>query len=265
MAQTELATQTVTANGVQIAYWESGSGAPVVFVHGNFASKRWFRAQLEAPVEGYRFLALDLPNFGESAPLGRDASLAHYAEAVEGFLATLGIERTALVGHSLGGAVAQRFSVDHPDMVAGMLLIASPPPSGFAAPPGTEEAQRALRASAEQMGQALAATMPTSRPDDYDQIVSDALALPVETYGPHNRALAAMDLTGRIDRVDVPVWIVRGEQDYLITETMARELAQAYPHTRLELWDGVGHSPQIEDPERFGDLLETFLEGVDMT
>lgn len=265
MASTDLKTHTVDAAGTDIAYWESGSGHPVVFVHGNFASKRWFRAQLEAPIERYRFVALDLPNFGESAHLGQEASLEHYAATLAAFLNELGIERAVLVGHSMGGAVTQKFAVDHPDMIAGMLLVASPPPSGFDTPPGTEEAQRALRASAEQMGQALAATMPTSRPDDYDQIVSDALALPVETYGPHNRSLAAMDLTDLTERVETPVWILRGEQDYLITEAMARELAGAYPDTHLELWDGVGHSPQIEDPERFGHLLETFLEGVDMT
>lgn len=265
MAPTELETRFVDVDGTQMAYWDAGKGDgkrhPVVFVHGNFASKRWFGAQFEQRIENLRYVAPDLPNFGESDLLGAEATLENYANALETFLQRLELDRFVLVGHSLGGGVAQAFAVAHPERVAGLFLVSSPPPSGFDTPPGTEEAQLALRASAEQMSAALAATMPTHQPDDYAQIVEDALAMPAEVYGPHNRTLAAMDLSDGAHRVTCPVLILRSEQDYLISEAMARELNDTYPNSRLELWLGVGHSPQVEAPERFRALLAEFLEG----
>lgn len=244
-----------------IAYWDCGEGHPVVFVHGNFGSRRWFREQIENPLPGHRFLAPDLPNFGASDPLDVEATLDSYAASLNGFADALDLSTFAVVGHSLGGAIVQVFAAAHPDRVERMLLIAAPPPSGFPALPGTAAAQRKLVASREAMAAGLAATMPKRQPADFDAIVDDALAMSPALYEPHNEALASMEVTGAARVFTKPVWILRCGQDHLIALAMAHELDDTYPNTHLELWEDVGHSPQIEVPDRFRALLEGFLEG----
>ena len=254
-------TRRVQVDGREIAYWDCGEGRPVVFVHGNFASKRWFREQVETPLPDHRFIALDLPNFGASDPLDGKPTVETYAAALMGFADALGLPSFALVGHSLGGGIAQVFAVAHPERVDRMLLVAAPPPSGFPTPPGTVAAQKALRADRHAMAAGIAATMPVRQPDDFDAIVDDALAMSPDLYEPHNVGLASMELTDAAKGFTKPVWILRCAQDYLIALTMAQELEDVYPNTHLELWEEVGHTPQIEVPDRFRTLLAQFLEG----
>ena len=264
MASTEPRTHRHGVDGLEIAFWDQGEGTTVVFFHGNFASKRWFLPTFARRPEGARYLAPDLPNFGESDDADR-AELAFYADTLGAWLDALDLDRFLLVGHSMGGGVAQALAAQRPDTIERLLLISSPPPSGFPTPPGTADAQRAVAQSAEQMGAALAATMPTRTPDDFEQIVQDGMRLDPDVFEPHNASLADMDLTEFARGFEKPVWILRCERDYLITEAMAREAANAYPNADLLLWDDIGHSPQIEDPERFQKLLVDFLEGAAMT
>lgn len=254
--------RSVTVDGVGLSYREAGTGAPLVLVHGNFGSKRWFQEQLAAPPAGWRLLALDLPNFGESDPMPEEIGIDHYAEYLAGFCDSLGLERPALLGHSMGGAVVQALAARRPEAIGKLVLLSSVPPDGLTTPPAHVARLQELRGNRVAMAEALAATMPGRRPAFFDDIVSDALTMAPAAYTENVQALARFDLGPEVDRVRVPVLVVRGGRDlpHLITERMARRTASAYSRSRVELWPDVGHSPQIEAPERFNRLLTEFLE-----
>ena len=258
----DVRTQSVDLNGVCVAYQESGTGRPLVCVHGNFASKRWFTEQLKAPPEGWRVLALDLPNFGDSDALGQSISIGAYADVLREFVQALDLSPFALMGHSLGGGVAQVYAARHPETLRGLILIAAAGPSGLVTPEERYMGLEMLKNNPGLMASALEPTMPTGKPSYFSGIVEDALKMHPEAFSGNARALEHYNVTSALKRVRCPVLVVRGEHDYLISEGMARESAAAFEAAQLELWDDIGHSPQIEDPKHFNHLLGEFLKGV---
>ena len=258
--------QEVNLGGGRVVYQESGTGRPLVCVHGNFASKRWFTEQLKAPPEGWRVLALDLPNFGESDALGGDISIGAYADVLRAFTEELDLSDFTLMGHSLGGAVAQVYAARQPNTLSGLVLIAAAGPSGLITPEERYMGLEMLKNNPGLMASALEPTMPTGKPSYFDKIVEDALKIHPDAFSGNARALGRYNVTSALEKVTCPVLVVRGEHDYLVSEEMAKETAAAFAEVsggvRLELWEHIGHSPQIEDPERFNHLLAEFLKGV---
>ena len=252
---------TVTINNVRIAYEQAGEGTPLVCVHGNFASRRWFKEQLDNPPEGVQVIAFDLPNFGASDAMPEAISIQAYATYLQAFIRNLN-QPVLLAGHSLGGAVAQRVATSHPGLVKALILISSAPAKGFKTPEEQYPVLSSLKENPDMLTQALTSTMPTRTPAYFDDIVQDALNMQTQAFTGNARALETYDFRDSAKQTNLPVLVIRGEHDYIISEDMAKATASAYPNAQLELLEGVGHSPQIEMPERFTALVQAFLKGV---
>ena len=249
----------VDVDGRAIAYDDAGEGLSVLLIHGNFASRRWWREQLDAVPAGLRFIAPDLPNFGDSGALGGPITLDAYARAVLGLADALDLERPALVGHSLGAAVVHRLAALAPERWHALVLVSPPPPASFPTPEAHFPVLESFRGRPDLLGPALAAMMPARVPPTFDDLVADGLRMQPEAFSGNARALEEGLPEGAVARYAGPVLVLRGGLDALITETLARAAADAYPNGRLETWPDVGHSPQIEAPERFTQLLAESL------
>lgn len=249
----------VTVHGLRFAYAEGGTGKAVVCVHGNFASKRWFTPQLLAPPHGAKILAPDLPNFGDSDALGEEVSIAAYARSLEGFINALSLTDIVLVGHSLGGAVVQAAAARQPERFKMLVLVASAPPDGLKTHEEHYRYLEVFKTNRALLAQSLGAVMPTHEPQSFDAIVNDALKMNRAAFTDNARALEHYNVTLALRTVTTPVIVLRGGRDTLITESMARRTAAAFETSRLELWEEVGHSPQLEAPERFNALLSSAL------
>lgn len=252
------------ARELTIGYDRAGAGAPVLLIHGNFASHRWWQEQLTDPPAGLDLLAPDLPNFKHSSPLPAAWPVGEWvyawADAMAGFLTALGVKRAGVVGHSLGGAVAQALAVRHPDKVTALLLVDAAPPGGFPTPEEHYVALRAMRTNRDLLFASLAAVTPTRQPDYFPALVDDALGMSEAAYEGNSRALERYDLTGGTAAVTVPVTVLHGAKDLLIDAEAAAVTAAAYPHGKLVTWEDVGHAPPLEAPDRLRALLaETFL------
>ncbi len=250
--------------GLRMAYHQAGEGRPLLMVHGNFASKGWFTEQLEEPPKGWRVLAPDLPNFGDSNRMPEAISIEAYARYLGAFAEALELPPFVLLGHSLGGAVAQVYAAAHPGALLGLVLVASPPPGGFVYPEALYPALEALRGNREGLAGALGPTIAKNHPAYFPALIEDALKMQAEAYTENGRALGRYDLGERVAKVTCPVLVVRGTRDlpHLVSEEVARGTAAAYENARLELLAGLGHSPQLEDPPRFGAILQDFLGGT---
>lgn len=109
------------------------NGEPVLFIHGNVSSSRFFEETLAALPPRYRGLAPDLRGFGQSEtrPIDATRGLRDFADDIHALLTTLGIRRIHLVGWSVGGGIAMQYAIDHPSEVASLTLIDPLSPYGF--------------------------------------------------------------------------------------------------------------------------------------
>lgn len=253
--------QSLTVDGLNLGYREAGSGAPLLLLHGNSASGRWFQPQLLAPPAGWQLLAPDLPNYGHSGPLTPGSSIEDHTRSLLGFLAQLGVdEPVVLVGHSLGGGVAQALAALAPDRVRALLLIASAPPGGFVTPEENYPLLELLPGNTDMLRAALT-PITLCHVELFEELLQDALLMKPHALSDGARALAALDVSAAASRADFPVLVLHGSDDPLITAEQARATRDAYPNATLETWP-TGHSPQLEVPERFNDLLRRFLEDL---
>ena len=271
MALSARSMKQASINGISLAWREAGSGLAVVFAHGHPFDHTMWDPQVDALSWKYRVIVPDLRGYGASeAPESDTITLEMMAEDLRALLDHLHIDRAVVVGLSLGGQAAMAFADLFPERLAGLVLAAT------FAEGETPEGVAARRAMAERFinegtvlpgGEMLPKLFaPASLKRD------PALALKVFTMIANaSPAGAAAALRGRALRKDyleplthvtVPALIVFGTEDKYVTRDRAERMHAAIPGSQLEIFDGVGHMPNLEATARFNAVLHEFLAQI---
>ncbi len=247
--------------GLEIFYRESGSGdRTLLLIHGNVASSIWWERVIALLPAGVKVYAPDLRNCGDSGHTETNWSIHDLADDIFQFAQAVGMGRATVVGHSLGGAVAQQLTIEHPELVERLLLLNPAEPAGLQVPEATYAQIEAIKNTPAVVKMALGAMAPTAPKDDFlAKILEESAAKSTSGWAQNGRALASMDLVSEVVGIKVPVLIIRGAQDALITAEMMERAQQQIPGAVLETWAEVGHSACVEDPERFTRRLVEFM------
>lgn len=112
-------------NGVKIWYQTYGEGEPIVLLHGGFETIESFGANLTRLSKAHRVIGVDLQAHGGTGPLGRPMSFKAMAADIAGLIKSLGYEKADVMGYSLGGGVALRLAIDHPEVVDRLVLVST--------------------------------------------------------------------------------------------------------------------------------------------
>lgn len=121
-----LQTASVTVNGVELRYVESGSGEPaIVFVHGWTCDRTNWRHQITEFAQDHRAVALDQRGHGESEKSDQDYTIAGFVDDLHAFMEALGLDRPVIVGHSMGGVIALHLARRRPEIARGLVLVDS--------------------------------------------------------------------------------------------------------------------------------------------
>ena len=261
------------ADGVSYAVRESGDGPPVLLLHGFTGSGAGMMAWLPELPRTHRTLAVDLLGHGDSdsPPPGRQ-TVEHQAADIALILGRVGASPADVLGYSFGARVALRIAIDAPDSVRGLVLES--PSAGIADP-----AARMARRDADQRW------VEQLRRGDLDGFVRDWAAQPIfasqrhlpdavrervaqERAANHADGLAASllgagqgvmaPLHDGLGRITAPTLVVSGQLDARGTKRAA-EVAAGIPGAIHEPILGAGHTPHLETPERFRDLVMSFL------
>jgi pimeloyl-ACP methyl ester carboxylesterase len=271
---------TVVLHSHDLSYVDSGSGPVVLFIHGILGSQRQWAHLVDTMDEDHRVLLPDLFGHGESAkPLG-DYSLSAHAASMRDLLDHLGIERVTLVGHSLGGGIAMQFFYLFPERVDRLVLVSS---GGLG-----REVNLVLRSAtlpgAAQVLSVIASAPVLARVEGLGRVASKLGWRPGADIGAIWRGFtslgdresrraflattrAVIDIGGQSisahDHLEgalpIPTMIVWGSKDRMIPSSHALSVEQALPDCRVELFEGAGHFPHLDDPERFARLLREFI------
>ena len=273
---------TAMLNGHEFSYLDSGEGPAVLFIHGLTGSSRNWAHLVDKLNTRHRVLAPDLHGHGESAkPMG-DYSLSSHAATLRDLLDRLGIDQVTLVGHSLGGGIAMQFCYLFPERVERLVLVAS---GGFgrgvspllrsATLPGAEWVLPVIASSwvlarAEAVGGIFAKFGWRPGPDVTEAwrgftSLADAdsrrafLATTRSVIDLGGQSVTAHDHLPMA--VEIPTLVVWGTRDRMIPTGHAVTAHQAISGSRVELFEGAGHYPQLDQPERFAKLLDDFMAG----
>jgi pimeloyl-ACP methyl ester carboxylesterase len=271
--------KTVTLHGSAVTYAEAGSGPLLLLIHGMAGTYENWQEVIEPLARDHTVIAPDLPGHGTSAPGHGDYSLGALATGLRDLLMALGHERATLVGHSLGGGVAMQFAYQFPEIIERLVLVSSgglgpevSPVLRAAALPGADLFIAATAGPGRTVGSAVARGLAAvgMRPRaDIAEVARGYASL----ADPDRRAAFLSTLRGVVgtdgqrvhagDRLylaeGVPVLIIWGQNDPMIPVHHAEEAHRAIPGSRLEIFDGIGHLPQLEAPGRFVAVLERFL------
>jgi len=242
----------VRAGHLDIRYELAGSeGAPVVtFVHGLAASLEIWAGQAERLSDRFRVLRYDLRAHGGTASGDVPCSRHDLAADLANLLDTLGIERTALVGHSAGGVVAQQFAVDFPERVSALGLI------GTASECNDKTAawySKCIEVARSEGGAAVMKSM-GMKPERSPVPDGRGMAPVIDAM----RTLNADPLTKALAAVNVPTLIIVGDKDFLGVGGSVI-LSRTVAGSELEIVAGRGHGIYLEDPDWFAERLGGFL------
>jgi pimeloyl-ACP methyl ester carboxylesterase len=249
----------------------------VVFVHGNPGSADdWERFVAAAAGAGLRALALDLPDFGETAaPAGFEHDVVGYATFLDQALEELGVERVHLVLHDFGGPIGLVWTAMHADRLASVTLIDTGILPGYRwhklariwRRPVVGEIFQAM-ATRRAFRYLLNRNEPRGLPrefvdqmyDHYDRRTRKAvLALYRATDEPGSMA---SEFTKLIAPRDVPALVIWGEHDAYLPSSFATRQREAFPSADVHVLAASGHWPYADDPETVERLLIEFLGGL---
>lgn len=248
--------KTLMVNGCEIFYREKGKEPVLLYIHGNLGCHSWFDDVMDVP--GYWTIAPDMPNFGFSGRI-ESCEIESYADYMIGFLETLAGGPAVVAGHSLGGVVAQSMAVKRPDLVKKLVLIDSGSVKGLHTPEASYPVIEQYKVNYGLLGQALSYIMPGLKDENRKRgLIDMALLMSHHCYIGHARTLDNFDMTAEAEKLNLPVLVMRGAGDLLITQEMADETAKAWKG-RLHLFANSGHSPLVEVPGEFLATLKDFL------
>lgn len=257
-------------SGYELHYLESGSGFPVVLLHGSGpGASAYSNFKQNAPAlagAGLRVLLPDMIGFGYSSkPSGIDYTLDLFCTALRDFLNALGIERCALIGNSLGGAIALKTAIDEPRRVDKLVLIA---PGGiesreayFAMPGMQQLVSSFMSAGFDRAGLKCALELLVADPAVItDELVDERFNIlqtqPKDVLG----RMRIPDLTANLARIVCPVLGFWGMDDQLMPLGGYEKILRACPNSRFVMFARCGHWAMVEHADEFNRYVVDFLK-----
>lgn len=257
----------IETNGTRIHVAQRGSGElAVVFLHYYGGSSRTWDGVASELSDRYRIVATDHRGWGESeAPLDGYGS-ADLAADAEGLIQTLGLARYVLVGHSMGGKVAQLIASRQPDGLEGLVLVAPSPPS----PMLLSDEQRATLTGAYQSRESVEFVIDnvlTAKSLDAarrEQVIEDSLKAAPQAKAAWPNVAMGEDISAAVASIDVPTIVISGELDQVDRiATLQAELMPRIPHAAMHILPGTGHLSPLEAPVELAHIIARFVAGIE--
>jgi len=261
----------VVVPGSSIYYEAAGKGSPVILLHAGYLDRRMWDSQFQLFARSHRVIRYDARGLGRSGPANTPYSSFEDLYAI---IRALRLDRVTLIGSSLGGAASLDLAVTHPEVVDKLVLV-GPGLSGYAWPPEDLnqrwriEAREAL-ARADTVGVAVAWAhsgylLPASEQPILAARLRTLLAENVGFWKALLRHHEGYDTTpsppalSRLGGVQAPVLIILGSRDVRDIHQIVDTLKVRLPSAKVIVFEGAGHLPNMEQPDRFSATVLDFL------
>ncbi|WP_069804402.1 alpha/beta fold hydrolase [Thermogemmatispora onikobensis] len=251
--------RTIEVQGIATHLFEAGppTAPPLLYLHGTHLGNLWLDYH-RLLAQRFHLFAPDIPGFGLSERPDWMHDMSDYVLYFRDLMAALGLERAALVGHSLGGWMAAEIAVWYPERVsrlvlsnaAGLRVKGVPIADIFALSP-----QQLLETCFENL-MAAAPLIPREINTDYFvRLYAERTALAALAWNPHYDPKLAL----RLQRLSCPTLIVWGARDRLIPPAYGQEWQRLIPGAQLIMLEGTGHMPMFEQAQQWAAHISSFL------
>ncbi len=255
----------------QALHVEAGNGdLPILFLHGLGGDAEYWSAELAHFGQSQRAVAWTMPGYGSSPALNA-VTIETLAMAARCLLDRLDIDRAVVVGHSMGGFIAQRLAIDAPERVAGLALVSTTASFGK---PGSSFNDEFLASRLAPLDEGM--TPADLAPSVVQGLVAREAAgaikdkacasmsrISADGYRAALHALTAWDGRKELGALDVPTRCIVGADDPTVPVASMKKLAALIPGADLDVISGASHLVNLEQPDRFRDVLASFLASLD--
>jgi pimeloyl-ACP methyl ester carboxylesterase len=255
-------------SGLKLGYVEAGNpqGEPILLLHGYTDSSRSF-SLLVPHLSSYRLLIPDQRGHGRSDAPECCYSLSQFAFDAKQFLDALGVQRAAIVGHSLGSMVAITMAAEYPDRVRNITLIGSTALAPVKRGDWLYDNALSLKAPLDPASQFGKDWHPANQPTPVDPAFAEAvngeiLRIPVHVWHTVMRELASIPAGRHAADVKAPVLILSGGKDPIFAAEHHRSLIAAFPQAEAHVYPELGHNPIWERPADIAERIVTFLSSA---
>ena len=244
-----------------ISYTDIGSGTPLVLIHAFPTDKRLWESQQNDLQKYFRVITLDLPGFGLSSPVeGSAITMSEYANEVKAVLDHLKIQQAIIGGESMGGYIALAYLQQFPDHVTGLILSDT---QSIADNAETKIKREAAAVDALQHGTAQLITgfLPKALTAQASQQTRQQLqtiltAQPATAVAAALRGMAQRDDTSTVlATTKLPILILTGEQDTLISPQQSQNMHMLAKHSKLVTITNAAHLASLEQPEQWNQAV----------
>jgi 3-oxoadipate enol-lactonase len=255
----------INTNGASIRFEESGIGEPaLIFLHYWGGSSRTWHGVIDLLGAKPRCIALDQRGWGGSVATDGKYDLFEMADDVEAVVRACGVGRYVLVGHSMGGKVAQIVAARQPAGLAGLVLVAPAPPTPMPVPEAIRAGMLQSYGSREGVMQALSVLGGASLPADLrEQVIEDTLRGAPEAKRAWTERGMIQDVTAGLAAAKLPVIVIVGDDDQVEHADALREIfARFIPQASFRVLKGVGHLSPLEAPNALADACKVLLTAI---
>lgn len=289
--------EVILSNGEKLTYRErEGGDIKILLIHGNMTSSKHWDLILENMDDSFKLYAVDLRGFGGSSYITPIQSIKDFSDDVKLFVDAIGLTDFTIVGWSTGGAVAMQFVADYPGICEKLILLASASTRGYPFYGVNSEGQVDLNLrylTYEEIKTDTVRTIPFqgaydsgnreflkaiwnaaiythNQPsnDRYEEYVEDMLTQrnlaevyhALNTFNISSVDNIAANGNHLVNKIDIPVLVLRGERDYVVTEQMTKEIVEDLGEkARFVELKNCGHSPLVDDLYQLLNSMYEFL------
>lgn len=255
----------VTSEGI-VHYEMDGRGQPVLLLHGWINSWDVWRDTMIYIAEEHQFkvYALDFWGFGESAKENTPPfRLDSYVSMVNQFMEIMGIQHAPIIGHSMGGTVSLRLTLEYPQRISQVAIVGSPIIGNslhlFLQLAGIKWVASTLFRLPFMLRFVVWIMLARDSKRVQKMIFRDVSKTNAESFFRSIGDLRNTDLRSRIGQISVPALGIFGEHDNIVNPNQAKELSKGIPHAHIQMMKYSRHFPMLDEPELLRQTLLEFL------
>ncbi len=252
-----------TVNDVRLNVVDEGKGNPaLVFLHFYGGSSQTWAGVAEALRDEYRVIRYDHRGWGKSDKPSSGYSIVSLAKDALALIDALQLDEYILIGHSMGGKVAQYVAAQRPKGLKQLLLVAPSPSSATILP---EEALEGMKMAYTSRDRIEAVIDHVFLAAELDGVARERLIADMQQHNDHSRLgwieiAMKEDFSAEVGRIDVPVLVIAGEKDVVDTpERLETEVVGRISGARMAVVPGVGHLSMVQKPAAVAELIREFV------